>query len=84
MTGYTYNISVNLVKSGQNTTETIMTHARVKSHTKRVEGVGHYLYMDNFFSSPDLFDDQDTIYINCCELSDRIIKECHGTLTIRH
>ena len=25
--------------------------------TRIVEGIGHKLYVDNFFSSPDLFDD---------------------------
>ena len=34
--------------------------------TRRVEGVGHKLYMDNFFSSPDLFDDLAQKKIYCC------------------
>jgi hypothetical protein len=33
------------------------THATVTLLTRKVEGRGHKLYMDNFFSSPDLFDD---------------------------
>jgi hypothetical protein len=32
---------------------------------RRVENVGHKLYKDNFFSSPDLFDLQSR-KINCC------------------
>jgi hypothetical protein len=31
------------------------THATVRS-CKRLEGVGHKLYMENFISSPDLLD----------------------------
>jgi hypothetical protein len=34
--------------------------------TRRVENVGHKLYMDNFFSSPDLFDNLYIRKINCC------------------
>jgi hypothetical protein len=34
-------------------------HATVKQLTKKVEGHGHELYMDNF-SLPDLFDDLTT------------------------
>jgi hypothetical protein len=30
------------------------------------EGHGYKLYMDNFFSSPDLFDDLTKQKINCC------------------
>jgi hypothetical protein len=45
--------------------QTIMeTYASVKSLTRRVEGVGHKLYMDNFFFSPDLFDNLQTSAIN--------------------
>ena len=33
------------------------THTTVTNLTREVEGFGHKLYMDNFFSSPDLFDD---------------------------
>jgi len=33
------------------------THATVTNLTRAVEGFGHKLYMDNFFSSPDLYDD---------------------------
>jgi hypothetical protein len=39
------------------TQDVTATHATVKELTRRVEGLGHKLYMDNFFSSPDLFDD---------------------------
>ena len=34
--------------------------------TKKVEGRGHKLYMDNYFSSPDLYDDLATKQIYCC------------------
>ena len=33
------------------------THPAVTNMTRRVEGVSHKLYMDNFSSSHDLFDD---------------------------
>ena len=33
------------------------THATVRHLTCRVEGLGHTRFMDNFFSSPRLFDD---------------------------
>jgi hypothetical protein len=38
----------------------------VSGLTTRTENVGHKLYMDNVFSSPDLFDDLHTKAINCC------------------
>ena len=33
------------------------THNTMANLTRGVEGFGHKLYMDNFFSSPDLYDD---------------------------
>jgi len=42
------------------------THATVRSLTRRVKGVGHKLYMDNFFFSSGLSDDLYTRGINCC------------------
>jgi hypothetical protein len=42
------------------------TDARVTNLTWRVEGVGYKLYMDNFFSSPGLFDDLAQKKIYCC------------------
>ena len=35
------------------------THATVRHLTNRVEGLGHKIFMDNFFSSPRPFDDLD-------------------------
>jgi sorbitol-specific phosphotransferase system component IIBC len=56
-----------LGKDRQNATQIItVTHATMKSLTSRVETVGHKLYMDNFFSSPALFNDLHTRDINCC------------------
>ena len=34
--------------------------------TRRVEGLGYKLFLDNFFSSPGLFDDLDGHKINSC------------------
>jgi hypothetical protein len=49
------------------TTETMTAmHATVAGLMRRVENVGHELYTDNFFSSPDLFDDLHDRKINCC------------------
>ncbi|PNF25409.1 hypothetical protein B7P43_G09165 [Cryptotermes secundus] len=42
------------------------THATVMDLCRRIEGVGHKLYMDNFFSSPDLFEELMTKDITCC------------------
>jgi hypothetical protein len=48
----------------------LITLATVKhfthTHKKKVKGHGHLLYMDNFFSSPDLSDDLTKQKINCC------------------
>jgi hypothetical protein len=42
------------------------THATVRDLCRRIEGAGHELYMDNFFSSPDLVDKLITKKISCC------------------
>ena len=42
------------------------THANVRHLTSRVEGLGHKIFMDNFFSSPRLFDDLDRRKLNLC------------------
>ena len=42
------------------------THAVVRLLTSRVEGLGHKLFMDNFFLSPRLFDDLNRRKINSC------------------
>jgi hypothetical protein len=42
------------------------THATVAGLTRRAENVEHKLYMDDFFSSPDLFSDLHSRKINCC------------------
>ena len=42
------------------------TQATVTILTRGLKGFGHKLYMDNFFSSPDLFDDLAQKKISCC------------------
>jgi hypothetical protein len=42
------------------------THVTVKQLTRRVKGRGHKLYMDNYFSSLDLYNDLTEQKINCC------------------
>jgi len=42
------------------------THATVTELTREIEGRGHKLHMDNFFSSPELFDDLASKQIYCC------------------
>jgi hypothetical protein len=42
------------------------THATMTGITTEIENLGHKLYMDNSFSSPDLFDDLHIKAINCC------------------
>jgi len=42
------------------------THTTVRHLTSSVESLGHKIFMDNFFSSPRLFDDLDRCKINFC------------------
>ncbi|PSN35194.1 PiggyBac transposable element-derived protein 4, partial [Blattella germanica] len=65
--GYTYDMTVYLGKQRDNATPQISaTHGTVLQLTSKVEGVGHKLFMDNYFSSPDLFNDLHERKINCC------------------
>jgi len=61
------NMRIYLGKDRQNATQTMMaTLATVRSLTRRAEEAGHVLYMDNFSSSPDSFDDLHTRDIKFC------------------
>jgi hypothetical protein len=58
MSGYTYDMDVYLGKSRtRSTADMTATHATVRHLQRKVEGHGHKVYMDKFFSSPDFFDD---------------------------
>jgi hypothetical protein len=67
MTQYTYDMRIYLGKDMRNATQTMTaTYATVRIVTQRADGIIHDIYMDNFFSSPDLFDDLPTRGINYC------------------
>ena len=50
----------------QNVQRLTATHATVSELTKKIQGHGHELYMHNYFSSPDIFDDLAMKHIYCC------------------
>jgi len=53
-----YDMKVYLGKDRQHTAQHVTaTHVTVTELTRKIEGREHKLYMDNFFSSPELFDD---------------------------
>ena len=63
----TYDMNAYLVKDRQRVAQHLTaTHATVTNLTRSVEGFGNKLYMDNFFSSPELFDDLSRKKISCC------------------
>jgi len=65
-TGYTYDMKVYLGKHRQRTAQHVTaTHATVTELTRKI-GRGHKLFMDNFFSSSELFDDLVKKQIYCC------------------
>jgi len=53
-----------LGRDSHSATDMTATHAIVRHLTSRVEGLGHKIFMDNFFSSPRLFDDLERRNIN--------------------
>ena len=59
-------MNVYLGKDRQRAAQHLTTHATVTNLTRGVKGFGHKLCMDNFFSSPDLFDDLAQKKISCC------------------
>jgi len=65
--GYTYDIRVYLGRNSHSTTDNMTaTHATVRHFTNRVEGLGQKIFMDNFFSSPRIFNDLDRHKLNSC------------------
>ena len=53
-------------ESGYTYDNMIAKHATDRHLTCRIEGLGHKIFMDNFRSSPRLFDDSDGCKINSC------------------
>ena len=65
---YTYDMRVYLGRDSHSTTDNMTaTHATVRHLTSRVEGLGHKIFMDNFFSLLRIFDDLDKRKINSCK-----------------
>jgi len=64
--GYTYDMRVYFGRDSHSTTDMTATHATVRLLICRVEGLGHKIFMDNFFSSSRLSDDLDRYKINSC------------------
>jgi hypothetical protein len=63
MSGYTYDLGKDKTLAARDMTA---THKTVKQLTKVLKGHGHKLYMDNFFSSTNLFSYLAEQKINCC------------------
>jgi len=54
---YMYDMRVYLGRDSHSATDMTATHTTVRHLTCRVEGLGHKIFMDNFFSSPRFLDD---------------------------
>jgi len=65
--GYTCAMRVYLGNDSQSASDDMTaTHATVRNLTSRDEGLGHKLFLENFFTSPRLFEDLDGHKINSC------------------
>jgi hypothetical protein len=82
-TEYAYDMTVCLGKGGKCATPSLTAAlATVTGLTARIENVGHSLYMDNFFLSPELFYDLLVKMIKCCGLLDQIENGCQKILDV--
>jgi hypothetical protein len=64
---YIYDMKVYLGKDRQHMAQHLTaTHATATELSRKTEGPGHKLYMDNEFSSLELSDDLTKKKINCC------------------
>ena len=68
--GYTYDIRVYTVNDKIKATENSASYNVVNSMADAIKGKGHKLFMDNFFSSPQLFHDllKDKNMNSCCTI----------------
>jgi len=66
-TRYTHDMKAYLGKDRKRTAQHVTeTHSTVTELIRKVKGCGHKLYVDNFFSSPELYDDLVNKKIYCC------------------
>jgi hypothetical protein len=65
--GYTYDMSMYLGNQRQHATAQITAmHGMVLQVLQRDEGLGYKIFMDNYFTTPTLFDDLFQQKINAC------------------
>jgi hypothetical protein len=83
--GYTYDMKVYLGKQREDAAgDVTATHGTVLRLVRRVENLGHKLYMDNYFSSPRLFDDLHNRRIGSCGTVCRSRKEMPSNFGPKH
>ena len=93
-TGYTYDAKIYVGKDRERTPQHLtVTHATVTELTRKREGCGHKLYTENFFSSPELFEDLAKKQVYCCvrpkrrvmlkDLTPKTIKLKRGDIHVR-
>jgi hypothetical protein len=67
-------------------TDVTPTHGMILELVQEVEGVGHKMFMDNYFISPKLFSDLHHKKINACSTVHDNSRKCHlsSVLNIRN